>query len=180
MILIAGLALAFAMGGHLLTLRVQSLVELCLVAVLYKADIFEHWPIFWRHARYPLLQTLSYGFQFMGDLLVALTPVFFVLRWRRPRPSWRVLLVQPGVVAGLAMVFGLFWVLGWLHILLPDRLDSLSGAWIAIGGSVAAAWVVLALCRRWRAEPGWLDRLGRLLGAAAIGTALLGLVIYRL
>ena len=45
---------------------------------------------------------------------------------------------------------------------------------------LAAVWLVLLLCRQWKAEPGWVDGTGRLLGAMAIGTAILGLVIYRI
>ena len=56
----------------------------------------------------------------------------------------------------------------------------LSDAMILVAGLVAAAWVVLALIRRWRTEAGWVDRMGKLLGVMAIGTALLGLVMYRI
>jgi hypothetical protein len=84
------------------------------------------------------------------------------------------------MVAGLAMVFGLFWVMGLFHILLPDRLDSITGPWIAVGGTVAVAWLVLAVSGNWRVEPGWIDRLGVLLGATAISAALFGLVISRI
>lgn len=35
--------------------------------------------------------------------------------------------------------------------------------------AILALWVVLALGRRWHAEPHWRDRLGRALGAAWIG-----------
>ncbi len=34
-----------------------------------------------------------------------------------------------------------------------------------ISTAVAAAWLLLAVSGRWRSEPGWLDRLGRGLGA---------------
>jgi hypothetical protein len=180
MIVIAGLALVLSTGSHLLRLCAFYYVRLCAQALSHVADLLENWPMFWKVVRDPFIQACWYTSQLIGLLLVAFTPIFFMLRFERPRPPWRALLVQPGVVAGLAMVFGLFWGLGWIHILLPDRLDAISGPWIAIGGSVAAAWLILALCRRWRAEPGWVDRLGRLLGATAIATALLGLVIYRL
>jgi hypothetical protein len=36
---------------------------------------------------------------------------------------------------------------------------------------VIGAWAVLALCGRWKPEPCWLDRLGRMLGASWIGFA---------
>ena len=45
----------------------------------------------------------------------------------------------------------------------------LSDAMILVAGLVAAAWVVLALIRRWRTEARWVDRMGKLLGVMAIG-----------
>ena len=38
--------------------------------------------------------------------------------------------------------------------------------------AVGSVWAVLALDRRWRPEPGWLDRLGRILGAYWLADAL--------
>jgi hypothetical protein len=35
--------------------------------------------------------------------------------------------------------------------------------------AVVAAWLLLAVSGRWRSEPGWLDRLGRGLGAFWVG-----------
>jgi hypothetical protein len=78
------------------------------------------------------------------------------------------------------MVFGLFWGTGCLIYLFPDKVDSTTAAPAAIGGAVALSWVVLALSRLWEPEQGWVDRVGRFLGCAAIGTALLGLVVYRI
>ncbi|MFO0955968.1 MAG: hypothetical protein U0800_00720 [Isosphaeraceae bacterium] len=40
------------------------------------------------------------------------------------------------------------------------------------GLTVAAVWLVLALSGRWRPEPSWIDRLGRLVGAAWIACAI--------
>jgi hypothetical protein len=34
-----------------------------------------------------------------------------------------------------------------------------------VGVAVGAAWVNLAVCGRWRPEPEWIDRLGRIVGA---------------
>jgi hypothetical protein len=45
---------------------------------------------------------------------------------------------------------------------------------------VALAWTALALTRRWQTGAGWIDGLGRLLGAVAIGNAVIGLVIFRI
>jgi hypothetical protein len=180
MILIAGLAIVFAMGGHLLKFFVESCVQICRAIVANMASIQEDWAQFPRLIREPSRQAVSYGLQFSAALVSSMTLIFFILRLRRPRPPWRVLVVQPGVAAGLAMVFGLFWVTGLVHIVLPDSIDSFGGPWIVIGATVATAWIVLALFRKWKPEPGWVDRLGRALSVMAIGTALLGWVMYRI
>jgi hypothetical protein len=39
---------------------------------------------------------------------------------------------------------------------------------VGIGYAVFASWLILAMGRRWRPEPGWIDRLGRLMGIAWI------------
>ena len=62
----------------------------------------------------------------------------------------------------------------------PDRIESMNGPWIVIGCTVVAAWAGLALSRRWKSERGSVDRMGMLLGALAILTALLGLVMFRI
>jgi hypothetical protein len=180
LILIAGLAIVLSMGTHLLRFSAESFVGIFHTIAANRVDLWESWPRFWRALREPVITTIWYGSQFFGTMLFGMTPIFFVLRLRRPRPRWRALLVQPGMVAGLAMVFGLFWVLGLVQIMLPNRLDSIHGPGLVIGGTVAAFWLILLLCRKWNAEQGWVDRLGRILGAMAIGTSLLGLVIYRI
>jgi hypothetical protein len=180
MMLIAGLAIVLAMGAHLFRFLAEYIVQFCRVALANLFVIREDRLRFWRLIREPLVQIASYGFQCAETLLFAMTPMFMLLRLRRPRPPWRVLLIQPGMVASLAIVFGLFWVTGLIHILLPDRIDAFRGAGIAVGVSVGMAWFILALIGRWKPEPGWVDRMGRLLGAMAIGTALLGFVMYRI
>jgi hypothetical protein len=44
---------------------------------------------------------------------------------------------------------------------IPQRITDPAPPAIAVG----SVWAVLALDRRWRPEPKWLDRLGRILGA---------------
>jgi hypothetical protein len=180
MILIAGIALVLSMGGYLLKFFAGYFIQCYSAAVANRAELLENWPRFSRAIREPLRQAVSYGFQFSQDVVLSMTLVFFIVRMRSPRPPWRVLLVQPGMLAALSIFVGLFWVTGFVHILLPDRIDAITGPAIVIGGTVATAWVVLALIRRWKAEPGWVDCIGRLLGVMAIGTALLGLVMYRI
>jgi hypothetical protein len=109
-----------------------------------------------------------------------MTPAFFVVRLRQPRSALRVVLAYPGTLAGLAIVFGLFWITGFLYILFPNQMRPETTAAIAVGGTLAVTWGALALCRRWNGEPGWIDRAGRLLGLTAIGKGLIGLVLFRI
>jgi hypothetical protein len=180
MILLVGLALALATGVHLVPLLADAFTRLCGTALGHHSGPLANWPSFWKAIHDHLRNTLWYGFQFVFALLLGFTPAFLVLRLRKPRPPLRALLGQPGTVAVLAVVFGLFWVTGFIHILFPDWIDSLTGPAVTVGGTVAVAWCILAISRQWDAEPGWVDRMGRLLGAAAVGTGLLGLVIYRI
>jgi hypothetical protein len=47
-----------------------------------------------------------------------------------------------------------------------------------VGAAVLGSWAALALGRRWRAEPSWVDRLGRCLGLIWIGLFLIYLYAY--
>ncbi len=180
MIVIAGVAICLAAGAHIFLFWADRLGRLCRAAASHGPDMLAHWPVFWNAIRDDLRNTLWYGFQFTMSALVGLMLAFIAVRWRRPRPPLRVLIRQPGTVAGLAMVFGLFWVTGSLYYLFPDSADPSTAASIAMAGSVAAAWSVLALNRMWLSESGWIDRMGRLLGAVAIANGLLGLVVHRI
>jgi hypothetical protein len=180
MILIAGTALCLAAGAPLFGLLADAAGHLWASAVVYRGVVLANPMAFWRGTHDHLRNSLWYGFQVTETFLVGLWPTFFVLRLRRPRPPLRALLRQPGTVAGLAMAFGLFWGTGCLLLLFPDKVDSMTAAAIAVGGTVAVSWVILALSREWQSGPGWVDRLGQLLGCAAIGTALLGLIVFRI
>jgi hypothetical protein len=83
------------------------------------------------------------------------------------------MLRQPGTVAGLAVTFGYFWVTGWLHYFFFGRIIDQCATAIAVGGTVAVAWLLLAMSGLWAAERALVDRMGRLIGAAAIAVGLL-------
>jgi hypothetical protein len=94
-----------------------------------------------------------------------------ILRLRRPRPPLRQLLRQPGFVGCMAIVlFTLLTVDLWFLA----RVDI--PPWLNLVAVVLLVWVTLTL-PPWKAERGWTDRLGRLVGAfwvlLACGTALL-------
>ena len=136
--------------------------------------------LFWKFIEPDLRNTLWYGLQVLEMILGGMIPAFLVIRLRRPRPPLRCLIRQPGMVAALAAVFGLFWVTGWLHLMFPDRMSSETGAAIAAGGTVGVAWIVLSFSGWGLAEPGWIDRLGRLLGVASITALFLGSIVFRI
>jgi hypothetical protein len=84
---------------------------------------------------------------------------------------------RPGLVACVAATAGIAFAIvrlidGHLAKNLADSPHA--GILTAVGTAVAGAWFVLAVSGRWRAERGWADRAGRLLGAAwiAMGPAL--------
>jgi hypothetical protein len=89
--------------------------------------------------------------------------VFAAFRLRKPRPPLRVVALQPGMVALWAVIF---------HVALHIVFLTASGGYgpdlwpeMALGCSVLPiAWGVMKLTGRWRPEPTWIDRLGRVLG----------------
>jgi hypothetical protein len=117
--------------------------------------------------------------------LMAWTVAVVPLRLLKPRPKFRHLARQPGPMAGLVVTMsigflGLVVAIGCVYrswrgfgldtVMLILGFDLLP---TALGLAILAAWTTLLLGRRWRAEPSWLDRMGRMLGVAWI---VLGLV----
>ena len=95
------------------------------------------------------------------------------IRLRSPRPSLRRLMVQPGMAACVAVsvvtaIDVASWGIYWATLDSPNATDMLAGYWRGhshhLGLAVAASWLSLVFGRFWRAERGWIDRLGRLLG----------------
>jgi hypothetical protein len=115
---------------------------------------------------------LSHSAFCLSPLPAAWTVAALVLRLRAPRPPLARLMRQPGAVAGVAATLVI--ALGIGHYLSDLPRSSWHDAPFeytnyALGCAVAAGWLILALSRRWRAEPSWLDRLGRGLGVYWIG-----------
>lgn len=133
----------------------------------------------------------------LGSLMVlSLTLGLLVLRLREPRPKWRRLVRQPGLVAALAVM--LAWLIAGAFLFVSvfcwsansfamnklgmlDASDAMNwfltsdaiGAVLA-GFAVLVAWATQLLVGRWRAESTWLDRSGRILGVVWVA---LGLVV---
>ena len=125
---------------------------------------------------------------FMFPGLVSLSVAILILRLRKPRPVLRRLTRQPGWVActvtvivlgirtaNLSSVAGVlildlkgnsFW--GWfLDVAMADDIKLVPSD---IGCAVAAAWTIQKIGGRWRLEPCWIDRAGRVLGTLWIAT----------
>jgi hypothetical protein len=93
-----------------------------------------------------------------------------IYRLRRPRPRWRRLVRQPGMAAVLTAV--IVWLASLpLVVLEPD----LGRPAVLAGFGITARWGLLRLSRRWRCEPSWVDRLGRLVGITWIALSLWGI-----
>jgi hypothetical protein len=173
MLLTAGAALAIWGGSKLVVNMADQCIEFCRTIMAYDSALYLAHPEFWRQRLEVHWSTaLWYGFQVIDVLLLSMTPALLLVRLRRPRPPIRRLLRQPGAVATLAVTFGYFWVFGWMDRLRHGRLSLPCGIAVAVGGTVAIAWALLALSRQWHSEPSWIDRMGRLVGAAAIGVGL--------
>lgn len=128
-----------------------------------------------------------------GEILGVCSPIvaawcvaLIVLRWIGPRPRWRRLAREPGLVACCASTLslvvlgghGIIYALGLRYQTLIDFIDDPVGlglilSTMIIGMAVLAAWMTLLLGGRWRAEPTWIDRLGRAIGVYWIVVGLL-------
>lgn len=128
-----------------------------------------------------------------GEILAACAPIvaawgvaLIALRWIGPRPRWRRLAREPGIMACCASTtplivlggHGIIYALGHRYQLLIDYMVDPIGMGLMIwpmtlGMSVLAAWMTLLLGGRWRAEPTWIDRLGRAIGVFWVVVGLL-------
>jgi hypothetical protein len=93
------------------------------------------------------------------------------LRLRSPRPRRIRLMRQPGMAVGVAVgvMFALSAYTATIGLLkpfapFPSLMHWWGGIQLRIPFAVAGAWLGLILAGRWRAEAGWIDRLGRVLG----------------
>jgi hypothetical protein len=117
------------------------------------------------------LQSINYL-----PVLASWSVAMVVLRLRLPRPRLRSLAVRPGWLATCSAVTGM--LLGALTLMVKHQKGV--GGWLKvelfaypIGAAVVAAWVNLAICGRWRPEPEWIDRLGRIVGACWVAMMVL-------
>jgi hypothetical protein len=116
--------------------------------------------------------------------LIALSWAMMAIRLRRPRPPMRRLWRQPGATASAMIVLTFVLVASQVvaRIMTMPRayLANMHKPWnqstesylflLSFDGSmlIAGAWATLALTRRMRREPGWIDGLGTAVGATWI------------
>jgi hypothetical protein len=126
---------------------------------------------------------------YIVPLMAMMTLAVFLVRFRRPRPPVRCIFREPGSIACFgAITVGLLFMVRVAALHVPFVLDSVDGSlsdfvreiaatelselfWSSfwdgpprIGETVGVLWLVLIVSGRWHAEPGWIDRLGRILG----------------
>lgn len=125
-------------------------------------------------------------------ILTAWTVAFLLLRLLRPRPGLRRLVRQPGMAACYAVLIPLLLILAYAvtislftseSMYQPDTslmplfwftsesayqpdtsFMPLFGNSEAMASAVIGAWLMLWLGGLGRAEPGWIDRIGRIIG----------------
>ncbi|MFI5459221.1 MAG: hypothetical protein ACHRXM_27665 [Isosphaerales bacterium] len=185
MSLVAATAVALAgfrcYAGDLGELRVQ--LSESLTAVAAPPDGWPSWGwAIW--SSYGLLVTVLVPFCWAWTLAI------LGLRLRRPRSRLRRLMRQPGAIACYSAAFALVPALAGLLGLgvisgLLSGSDYASPQWDRLlgfsfilvpaltGFAILGSWATLLLGRRWRAEPDWIDRAGRLLGVYWIGAIFL-------
>lgn len=139
--------------------------------------------------------TLEYGVGVTSELsalaipsVLAWTLAVPILRFKGPRPRWRRIWRQPGIVAcawvlvsllGLAVIGAALFVSsksGTLFRGMDEEVFLFFGL-ASCGLAVIVAWATLILSGSWRRERSWVDRLGRVLGLIWIGYAALGFAV---
>jgi hypothetical protein len=99
------------------------------------------------------------------NFLFFLLPAFLIVRLRRPRPSLRSLICQPGFVACATPVVIVLATMPLVLLPLSGLAEVIGiGAQVLLVVAAPLAWLFLIATRRWNAEPSWIDRLGRILG----------------
>ncbi len=115
-----------------------------------------------------LLYAIERGHAAVFSCVAALTAAFLPLRLRRPIPAFPRVCTQPGFVACCIAIVQLMEgaVIASFAETAPHTFAlALSPA---IGISVAGAWLILWFNGWWKAEPGWNDAMGRVLGVCWI------------
>lgn len=122
------------------------------------------------HSQQPYLELPVVTARFLVAPWLCLTAGYFACRLTRPRPPWERIREQPGFVAAAVALALAAWNVGCLMLSHWRRASDRSpadGVWQlipAIPPAIIGGWMALRLLGRWAPEPGWIDRLGRVLG----------------
>jgi hypothetical protein len=117
------------------------------------------------------IHTAHNRFLYLMPLLATSGVTVLMIRLRPPRPRLARLMRQPGTVAIVATsTVAAVWVPLLAILAIRDNLDLNTTEYFytlmatSAATAVASSWVTLLIGGRWRADPGWCDRLGRFLG----------------
>jgi hypothetical protein len=159
MILIAAGAVGLAMTRPALLFMVQDLSRVKVPAL----DSWQGWKGFLFGKNQLALNFTRFSNILLLNFLVWFLLAFLAIRLRRPRPTLGELAYQPGFAACASAVLAFALSLALLPLPLPPAV----GQVVIIAGA-PTAWLALLVTRRGRPEPGWIDRLGRVVGALFI------------
>ena len=127
---------------------------------------------------HPSIRTIEATYGIWSIIAAWWMLALLLIQYRRPHPRRGRLARRPGhaacCAAAVALALGAGHQLARLAWPNPARVPfSFYQLWITVsvqvGPTVLGAWLLLVLSGRWRADPGWVDRLGRLLGSCWIG-----------
>jgi hypothetical protein len=113
---------------------------------------------------------IMYLLNAIGPTLVVWTIAVLVLGLIKPRRRLRRLFRQPGAaacasatvaIAILTVLVLVLWIRGSAAASIPTLF---SGYGQIVSYAILGGWLILCLTGQWRADPNWLDRLGRLIG----------------
>jgi hypothetical protein len=111
-----------------------------------------------------LVQSRSY---YLMPLIVTLSVTVLMIRLRPPRPRLSRLMRQPGIVAMVAVsTMAAVWFPFLTMLTIQKYFDPMSIQFFysamatSFATAVASCWITLLVGGRWRADPGWCDRLG--------------------
>jgi hypothetical protein len=134
-----------------------------------------------------LLQKVFNGFELAANeslpFLFTVTVNVLAMRLRKPRETLIRIARQPGyvacVVSSLMSVFILISVCPLFFFLSQQSAIGVFGyvCGAMSGCAVTGAWLAMAVGRRCRPLPSWIDRLGRLCGIAWISTLVLKMLL---
>jgi hypothetical protein len=119
----------------------------------------------------------------VSPIVAAWTLALLPIRLIDPRPRWRRVACQPGMMAACASAFaiaGIGLLICGLVLVCGSKSDAglivesaHGSAPMFVGLAVSISWMTLLVGRRWRAERSWVDRFGRAVGCFWIASGLL-------